>query len=161
MPSTESAARELRDRAALWSIGEVRAYEVVRAACDALVAGLDGPALVTLAACTWGEADRDVPELLPAAFDELGLAFPPADSDAGREAAARALAHRMLAGRLTPRELTSRIHVHFGHRLPPAGRLAELDDEYDLLPYGGGRAAAEVDAEVRAEALRITGAIRG
>ncbi|KJS60070.1 hypothetical protein [Streptomyces rubellomurinus] len=155
MSSTEPAARELQERAALWTIGEVRAHEVVDAACDALVAGLGGPALWTLAACTRGEADCDVPEILPAALDELGLTFHPVGSEACREAAVRALANRTLAGRLTPRELASRIHLHFGHRLPLAERLAELDDEYDLVHLGAGRAAAEVDAEVRAEALRL------
>ncbi|MFD0385793.1 hypothetical protein ACFQ2B_35920 [Streptomyces stramineus] len=75
MPSTESAARALQDHAVLWSIGEIRATDVVNAACDALVAGLDSPALRILAACTRAEAIHDVPELLPPALDELGLAF--------------------------------------------------------------------------------------
>ncbi|MEU9272248.1 hypothetical protein AB0E04_43635 [Streptomyces sp. NPDC048251] len=154
MPSTEPAARELQDRAVLWSMGEIRATAVVAAACDALVAGLDSPALRILAACTRAEADYDVPDLLPPALDELGLTFYTVGSVAGQEAAVRALAARMLAGELTPRELAFRIHQRFGHELPLAERLAELDDEYDILEYGD-TTPAQVDADVTAEALRL------
>ncbi len=135
-------------------MGEIPATDVVTAACDALVAGLDGPALRILAACTRSEADYDVPDLLPPALDELGLTFHPAGSVAGHEAAARALAARMLAGELTPRELASRIHQRFGHELPLVERLANLDDEYDILEYGD-RTLVQVDADVTAEALRL------
>ncbi|MFI1658354.1 hypothetical protein ACH4ZU_26130 [Streptomyces sp. NPDC020472] len=157
MTSTRAAAIALQDRAALWSMGEVRAIEVVNAACDALVAGLDTPGLRTLAALTRAEADYDVHDLLPAALDELGLTFYPVADEAGREAAARALARRMLAGELTPREFTVRIHRRYGHELPLTERLAELDDEYDILEYGN-RALHQVDAEVTAEARRIAAA---
>ncbi|MDV9199327.1 hypothetical protein R6M67_29320 [Streptomyces sp. Wh19] len=77
MMSTEAAALALQDHAALWSMGEIRATDVVTGACDALVAGLDSPALRMLAACTRAEADYDVPDLLPPALDELGLTFHP------------------------------------------------------------------------------------
>ncbi|MFE7857339.1 hypothetical protein [Streptomyces sp. NPDC057403] len=154
MPSTEPAARELQDRAVLWSMGEIPATDVVTAACDALVAGLDSPALRILAACTRSEADYDVRDLLPPALDELGLIFHPAGSVAGQEAAARALAARMLAGELTPRELAFQIHDRFGHELALVEQLANLDDEYDILEYSD-RTAAQVDADVAAEALRL------
>ncbi|MEV3854941.1 hypothetical protein AB0J38_11500 [Streptomyces sp. NPDC050095] len=154
MPSVESAARGLQDRAVLWSMGEIRATDVVTAACDALVDGLDSPTLRILAACTRAEADYDVPDLLPRALDELGLTFYSVSSVAGQEAAARALAARMLAGEMTPRELAFRIHQRFGHELPLAERLAELDDDYDVLEYGD-RTPAQVDADVTAEALRL------
>ncbi|MET9291080.1 hypothetical protein [Streptomyces sp. NPDC003077] len=154
MTSAASAASTLQDHAAFWSMGEIRAGGIVDAACDALVAGLDSPALRMLAACTRSEADYEVPELLPRALGELGLTFHPLASEAGREAAARAVAARLVAGELPPRELASRIHELFGHTLPLAKRLAELDDEYDLLEYGD-RTAEEVDAEVTAEAHRL------
>ncbi|MFE2993299.1 hypothetical protein [Streptomyces sp. NPDC059262] len=155
MTSTEAAALALQDHAALWSMGEVLATDVVTGACAALVAGLDSPALRMLAACTRAEADYDVPDLLPPALDELGLTFYLVGSVAGREAAARALAARVLAGELTPRELVFRIHQRFGHELPLVERLANLDDEYDILEYGD-RTPAQVDADVLAEALRLT-----
>ncbi|MFE2534923.1 hypothetical protein [Streptomyces sp. NPDC059371] len=69
------------------------------------------------------EADYDVHDLLPAALDELGLAFYPVGSEAGQEAAARTLARRMLAGELTPWEFTFRFVSH-GHELPLTERLA-------------------------------------
>ncbi|MFH8453936.1 hypothetical protein ACH4CD_32435 [Streptomyces fungicidicus] len=154
MTSTQAAAIALQDHAVLWRMGEVRASDVVNAACDALVAGLDSPGLRILAACTRAEADYDVHDLLPAALDELGLTFAPVGSEAGQEAAARALARRMLAGELTPREFTFRIHQRHGHELPLTERLAELDDEYDILEYGDGT-VDQVDAEVTAEARRL------
>lgn len=154
MTSNEAAAIALQDHAALWSVGEIRASEVVNAACDALVAGLDTPGLRILAACTRAEADYDVHDLLPAALDELGLTFYPVASEAGQEAAARTLARRMLAGELTPREFTFRIHQRYGHELPLTERLAELDDEYDVLDYGD-RTVDQIDAEVTAEARHL------
>ncbi|WP_370665710.1 hypothetical protein [Streptomyces sp. IBSBF 2507] len=160
MTSTSAAALALQDHAALWSLGEIPATEVVSSACDALVAGLDSPALRMLAACTRTEAYYDVPDLLPPALDELGLTFCPAGSVAGQEDAARALAARMLARELTPRELVFRIHQRFGHGLPLVEALANLDDEYDILDYGD-RTSAQVDADVVAEALRLTRHPRG
>ncbi|MGW9131361.1 hypothetical protein [Streptomyces sp. NPDC055681] len=133
---------------------EIRASDVVTAACDALAAGLDTPGLRVLAACTRAKADYDVHELLPEALDELGLTFYPVASEAGQEAAARALARRMLAGELAPRELTFRTHQRYGHELPLTERLAELDDEYDTIDYGD-RTVDQVAAEVTAEARRL------
>ncbi|MFH8760659.1 recombinase family protein [Streptomyces atroolivaceus] len=85
---------------------------------------------------------------------ELGLTFYPVGSQAGQEATARALAPHKLAGELTPREFTFRIHQRHGHELPLTERLAELDDEYDILEYGD-RTVDQVDAEVMAEARRL------
>ncbi|MFJ8865290.1 hypothetical protein ACIRD6_05935 [Streptomyces sp. NPDC102473] len=154
MTSTEAAAIALQDHAALWSAGEISASEVVDAACGALVAGLDTPGLRILAACTRAEADYDVHDLLRPALDELGLTFRPVACEAGREAAVRALARRMLAGGLKPWELTFRIHHRYGHELPLAERLAELDDEYAILEHGD-RTVDVVDADVTAEARRL------
>lgn len=93
-------------------------------------------------------------ELLPEALGELGLTFYLIASEAGQGAAARALARRMLAGELTPGDLTRHIHQRHGHELALTARLAELDDEYDILEYGD-RTADEIGAEVTAEARRL------
>ncbi|WP_439679780.1 hypothetical protein [Embleya sp. MST-111070] len=154
MTSTEAAALALQDHAALWSAREIPAIDVVDAACVALVAGLDGPGLRILAACTRAEAVRDVHELLPVAFGQLGLAFYAFGGAVGKVAAVPALARRMLGGRLSPREFASRIHRHHGHELALTERLAQLDDEYDCLGVGA-RTAAEIDAEITAEARRL------
>lgn len=84
----------------------------------------------------------------------LGLTFYSVASEAGQDAAARTLARRVLAGELTPREFTFRIHQRHGHELALTERLAELDDEYDTLEYGD-KTTARVDAEVTAEARRL------
>ncbi|MEV0848961.1 hypothetical protein AB0J21_24345 [Streptomyces sp. NPDC049954] len=152
--TTAGAAAALQECAALWSVGEIRSAGVVAAACSALVAGLDSPGLRVLAARTASEADYEVPELPPVALAELGLVFYPVASPAGREAATRALARRLLAGGLTAREFTRRLHRRDGHELPLTERLAELDDAYDILEYGDST-AAQVDAEVLAEARRL------
>ncbi|MGW0751360.1 hypothetical protein [Streptomyces sp. NPDC002587] len=62
----------------------------------------------------------------------------------------------MLAGELEPWELTFRINQRYGHELPLTARLAERDDEYAFLEYGGDTAVAQIDAEVTAEAHRLT-----
>jgi hypothetical protein len=62
----------------------------------------------------------------------------------------RKRSRRMLAGELTAREFTFRIHQRYGHELPLTERLAELDDEYGVLEYGE-RTATQVDAEVTAK----------
>ncbi|MFG2115308.1 hypothetical protein ACGFRB_22215 [Streptomyces sp. NPDC048718] len=152
--STASAADTLQDHAVLWSIGELRSGDLVDAACDALVAGLDSPALRCLAACTRGEADYDVPDLLPPALEELGLTFRPRGSLSGREAAVRVLATRMLAGEFSPDELVFRVHRLCGHGLPLARRLAELNDRYGRIEYGE-TAPAELDAAAVVEARRL------
>ncbi|MFE7672311.1 hypothetical protein ACFU5N_08830 [Streptomyces albidoflavus] len=153
--TSDPAARLLQDRAVLWSIGELSAHDLVGAACDALVAGLDSPTLRSLAALTRAEAAYDVRELLPGALDELGLACPPPGSTAGQEAAARVLCRRLLRGELSPRALAFWAHRSHGHELPLTARLAELDDAYDLTEYGDST-VAELDAEVTAEARRLS-----
>ncbi|MGW2182597.1 hypothetical protein ACWCXX_31830 [Streptomyces sp. NPDC001732] len=135
-------------------MGEIRATDVVTAACDALVADLDSPALRISAACTRAEADYDVPDLLPPALDELGLTYHPTRGVAGQEAAARALAARMLAGELTPRELAFRSISTSGTSCLWPSDFANLDDDYDVLEYGD-RTQAQVDADVTAEAFRL------
>jgi hypothetical protein len=149
------AARVLQDAAALWSIGAVRSPAVVSSACDALVAGLDGPSLRILAGLTRAEADYDVPAILPAALAELGLAFHPPGSLSGKEATVRALAAQAVSGSLTPRELAAAVHRHFGHSLPLASRLAALDDEYDLGDYAT-MTPEQADEAVIAEARYLT-----
>ncbi|MFE0723535.1 hypothetical protein ACFW4O_11465 [Streptomyces mutabilis] len=115
MSPIEAATDDLQALAVLWSIGEAHAHDVVEAACAALVAGLDSPALRILAGYTRAEAEYGVPDLLPFLVDELDLVFYTRDSEAGQEAVVRALAHRMLAGRL-PHRAARAFH-------PPGGVL--------------------------------------
>jgi hypothetical protein len=68
----------------------------------------------------------------------------------------RALAAQAVSGSLTPPELAAAIHRHFGHALPLARRLAQLDDEYDLGSYST-KTQQQVDQAVMAEGRRLTG----
>jgi hypothetical protein len=152
----EALARA-RDAAALWSVGYVRAAELVEAACDLLVTGHDGPALAMLAGVPARHADQDVPELLEAALHDVDLDFYPLESRSGAEAAVTTLAGRVVAGHLEPSALTVWAHLTFGHgTLDLAERLVELDDVYDISEYTA-MTEQEVDAEVIAEARRIVG----
>lgn len=152
----EQARTRLQDRAALWSTDAAAGRTVIDAACEALVVGLDGPALRELAACSYGEAATGPHVLLPPAMAEQGLVFHPSGSGSAAEAVLRALAARVLDGDMTPRELTRAVHQRFGHELDPADPLSCLDDEYDLLGVHS-RSREEVDADVLAEARRLTG----
>ncbi|MEZ0110807.1 hypothetical protein ABH920_004822 [Catenulispora sp. EB89] len=153
MTPTDAAA-DFHNAAAFYNCRIVSAEHVVKAACDALVAGLDSPSLAMLAALTAREAVTEVPALLPTVLTELALAPLPADSDTSREFTASALAAQLIAGRITPRELAATVHRTFGHRLTLTERLAELDDEYDILEYGH-RTVADVDADVITQAHEL------
>jgi hypothetical protein len=66
----------MRDAVALWYVNCGSAADIVRAACDLLVAGSDGPSLCTLAAVSIGHADEQVPELLAFSCHTIDLAGP-------------------------------------------------------------------------------------
>jgi hypothetical protein len=144
----------LHDAVALWRAGLSDASEVVMTACDALVAGLDGPALRMLAGVSLRDATYDLPDYLPDALAELGLEPAAPGTLAGQEAAVRALGRQLLAGKITPRNMVRRIHAVFGYDLPLAEGLALLDNTYDEYEYERC-SVQEVDDEVVAEAKRI------
>ncbi|MGW4942065.1 hypothetical protein ACWEOZ_10805 [Actinoplanes sp. NPDC004185] len=151
------ALGKARDAAALWRVGYVRAAELVEVACDLLVAGHDGPTLAMLAGVHTRHADDEVPDLLEAALQEVGLEFYPPGSRAGAEAAVKALARRVLDGLMEPSALTVWAYTIFGHdTLELAERLVELDDIYDCLEVTD-MTEQDVDADVIAEARRIVG----
>jgi hypothetical protein len=150
----ESLVR-MQEAAALWSIRQDTAAELVEVACDLLVAGFDGLHLAILAGVQRRHADEDVPHLLEAAMQEVGLRYYPRDSQAGLEASVRILALRVLAGHVSPRDLTAWAHFTVGHdRLPLAEGLVELDDVYDALKYTD-MTEQDFNDEVRSEARRI------
>jgi hypothetical protein len=152
--SDESLVR-MQEAAALWSIGQNTAAELVNVACDLLVAGFDGGQLAVLAGVHLRHADEDVPHVLEAALQEVGLRYYPRNSLAGLEASVRILALRVLSGQIMPRELTAWAHATVGHdRLPLAERLVELDDVYDALEYTDMTEQNFKD-EVHSEARRI------
>ncbi|MFG3691671.1 hypothetical protein [Micromonospora sp. NPDC047740] len=157
--STSNAVAKLQAAAALWSLDPSDAEAVIRAACDALALGVDTPSLGMLAAMSINELTRsghEIAEVLEAAFEELGVPYLPPGSIAGRDAAVLAMALRVLDHDISPRALTSWAHSNFGHDLPLAESLAELDDVYDCMPYTD-LSPDEIDADVRAAAEAIVG----
>jgi hypothetical protein len=63
----------MQEAAALWSLGQARAHELIDAACGLLGVGLDGSNLAILAGVHRRHADAEVPDLLEAALKDMGL----------------------------------------------------------------------------------------
>lgn len=141
---------------ALWHVNDATSADVVLAACELVVAGVDGPAVGALAGASLKHAWEEVPPLMEDALRELGLDHHEHSSDGGREEGLRLMARRTLAGEMTPREFADWVHRRFSHDLPEAEDLAELDDTYDVLEYYPDLTAADVDELVMAEVRRLT-----
>jgi hypothetical protein len=151
----EAALFRMRESVGLWYVGQSSAADLVYAACDLLVAGLDGPSLRMFAAVSVHHADDDAPSLLEAALRDLGLPYHPKGSLAAHEAGLKVMASRVLSGALRPQDMTAWVHTTFGHdTLELAETFAELDDGYDSLGHIG-HSREELDGLVRAEARRI------
>ncbi|MDO3684559.1 hypothetical protein [Micromonospora sp. C28ISP2-4] len=157
MPVDDPLTR-LQDATALWSIHRGTTAEVIEAACDCLVAGVDSPSLRILAGVSPSAGIQDLVRWLEPTLDELGLAYFPQGSRVGEDAAVRIMATRLLAGALIPRELARWAHSAIGHDgTPLAEELVLLDDDYDTLEYGE-ETETDIDARVLAEARRVTAA---
>lgn len=132
----DSARRSLVDRTARWACGFINASEVVDAATDALILGLDSPTLRVLAGVPAAQATIEVPDLVERAMDELELPYFGPGHPTNRLIAAAALAAEHVHGTLTARDLCRIVHQHYGHGahdlIEP---LAELDDCYDTIEY--------------------------
>jgi hypothetical protein len=163
MLSTGSLAH-LQDTAVLWSARSSRAEDVVAAACDCLVAGVDSPTLRIVAGIpmTKGSESDQLRPWLEGALAELSLTYYPEGSREGEEEALRVMARRLLAGTITPRDLTS-----WAYRFvtwdgtPLAANLIALDNAYVYVDavYDGHQytstEATDVDEDVIAEARRL------
>lgn len=152
---SDTALGRMQVAAALWSVGQVSAAEMVDLACELLVTGFDGFNLAMLAGVHARHADEDVPELLEAALADVGLSYYARDSHTGQEAAVRVVAARVLAGLVPPRDLARWAHLTIGHGgVALAERLVELDDVYDVVHYVD-TTEHDVDDLIRIEARRI------
>ena len=150
------ARQALIDNAAMWASGLVNASNVVDAATDALVAGLDSPDLVLLAGLTRAETDPEIHDLLPGAMEELELPFFGWNHPDSRLLAAAGLAREHVHGRLPARDLCRIVHSRFGHDahdlIEP---LAVLDDDYDVLDYSQNPSEEQLERRVLDAATRI------
>jgi hypothetical protein len=147
---SSSAAADLYRTAVLWAVDQTGVEPVVRAACDALVAGLDGDALRGLAALSVraDEYDAQVADVVRAALAEQNMPIASPESPEAEEAAITAMAQEAVAGKWIPRELAAWAHRVVGHSgIQMAQPLVDLDDRYDCAQYIG-ETVASIDAEV-------------
>src|SRR5262245_57294445 len=101
------ALTALRHAIALWYFRQGSAADIVLAACDLLVIGVDSPTLMELAAVQLSCAEVEVDPLLEATLLELGQPELAPETVAAERTALDAMAHRALSGAISPRYLTS------------------------------------------------------
>jgi hypothetical protein len=154
----EDVRAKFGEVAALWAVGRRNAADVVMAACDALVAGVDSPSLAVLAGVPLRGGEYEVREVLPAALRELGL---PAysENDLPTDVAVLGiLAAQVVDGSLPPYELAAWASHDYEVQdaVPAAQELARLYDEYDYVGYTSVT-GDEIDTRIVELAGRIAG----
>lgn len=122
----------------------------VDGAVNALVVGLDGPALRELAGMSRSTPSEHVRDLLPGALAEAGVQ-PHLSVDEANLINLRTLAIHALLGWIPVRSLTSWAHATIGHQgIDVAQSIVMLDDELDLTE---SRANSTGDARIIIEAF--------
>lgn len=153
----EGARKALTDSAALWSVDQCRSEEIVKLACDALVAGLDSEPLRELAAVPYPQATAEVPDLLEPALTSLGLPFYPPWGSEGKLAAVKVYAARCLSGEMAPRAFVGWMHIVFQHgesdELEP---FLSLSDYYEEAVYRN-ITEEQIDVQVIVAARKLLG----
>ncbi len=135
-PVDNPTFRYFLEEATQWRHAQVSASDVVDAAVQALVEGIESVSFVLLAGLGKAEADAELGELLPAALDELGLDCLGYNDPNNDVLTAAALTRSFLNGHLEAQQLTQAIHQTFGHLCHPlVEELSSLDDSFDTLDY--------------------------
>lgn len=160
----DDALARFQDAAILWSVGSGTAVEVIEAACDCLVAGVDSPTLRILAGISpaRGSESGELRRWLEDALAELALTYYREGSRQGEDEALRIMARRLLAQVITPRDLTSWAYRFITwDGTPMAVELINLEithhifyADYEEHDYTS-TAADDLDAAVIAEAHRL------
>lgn len=145
------------EASALWLVGDSPPSFLIDAAVEAVVAGLDAPALHELAGLSDSDEAWELRAALERALGELGIPVP--DPDPGtRPMATRALAALLLRDRISVRELVDWARGVVGDADPgEARRFVEIGDELDagrLTPHEAQLAAIDEAARY----LRVTAA---
>jgi hypothetical protein len=157
--SMEAAGRALTEAVGLWLVSPTLGTELlVRASCDALVAGLDTPTLRELAGEPLDASSFELQELVDRTFSELDIALPSrADAEVW---AARCMARMMLQGDFDERRLTQWAHRVIGHDgQRELQALVELDDALDDAEVSGRQELLNsVLVEIRSEAAFLMAA---
>lgn len=149
------AVENVREVVARWYVGQAHGSAFVRPACDLIMAGVDAPAVCMVAALTAREADHEIYGLVEGFLAEVGIPYYARESPAARSMALRIMAERVVAGLISPQDLTVWVRVTFGFQFGESGELAVLDTVYETLERGT-MTEKDVDVLVMAEARRIT-----
>ncbi len=155
--STETSA--LFDAVALWEVAETTgAAAVISAAVNAIVKGVDSPALRELAGLSGNESYWAMRPVVESTLEEFDIAFPGPDGDDIQIAATRVMCERLLDGILSARDFCSWAHSTIGHegaaQLQP---FVDLDDVYDIDEYAGHGVQALDDAAHAMAKLLLAG----
>ncbi|MFI6271147.1 hypothetical protein [Micromonospora zamorensis] len=163
---SQDALARLQDAAVFWSVGSGTAAQVIKAACDCLIAGIDSPTLRILAGISpvKGEENDELRRWLEGALSELSLTYYAEGSRESEEDALRIMARRLLAQTIAPRDLTSWAYRYISYDgTPLAAELIALDNAYDVIdavhdwhPHTS-TATSDIDADVVSEARRLLG----
>ncbi|KAB8165783.1 hypothetical protein FH609_015375 [Streptomyces sp. 3MP-14] len=152
-PPPEPPLRFLADRMALWGVGQLSSEDLVDAACTALLAGVDAPALRELAGVARRDAPYEVPLLIPEVAAQLGLDRPEPGPATGAAALA-ALAAMTVRGELAPAAFVSRAQDLAVHDPALDRRLVHLAADYGYAEDFEEPTDA-LDAAALAEARRL------
>jgi len=132
----DSAIWQLTVASAAAMAGERFVPLAVDGAVNALVVGLDGPALRELAGMSRSSRGEDVRDLLTKALIDAGIA-PPLSVDEANLINLRAFAIYALLGWIPIRALTSWAYAAVGYQgIAVAASIVELDDQLDLAESG-------------------------
>ncbi|WP_298457627.1 hypothetical protein [uncultured Cellulomonas sp.] len=134
--ASDSSTSLLADAVSIWRLVPETVGDVIDAATQCLVDGVDSPTLRELAGASPKESWSVLEGLVEATMEELGIAeLLVADR---QDAALRAMARRFRAQRVTAREFANWVENHIGiEGTPDAGVFIELSDMYDEADYTG------------------------
>jgi hypothetical protein len=157
----ETTVRHFVEAVAFWDSGYTNARTVVDAATELLVAGIGEGAVAVLAGTPSGVVDLEVPFLVEATLDEVGVEWQLADPVRNAIITTAVEARRYLAGELTARGLCATTHRRHGHDTHPlVEALSILDDSLDHVEFTGRADSSLVPEVDRAAAALIAGADR-
>jgi hypothetical protein len=124
--------------------------DLIEAAVQAIVDGLDSPSLAELAGRYPADAALELLEASDAVVRELGLFVPPTDQVEAVKV--RRKVEALIDGVITARELAFWAHSEVGHEgMAAAQAFVDADDEYDTIEYSK-LTVADLDAQVRDQA---------
>lgn len=136
-PPSTYPLKELQDAATLWVAEVSGPDDLIRAAAEAVAAGLGGLGLAQLAGEPYGTIDWNFPDLVREALSEVSLHLDDARSDQAQLSALRLLCRQILESGRPAREVARWAHQAIGHDGPTSAEpMVVLDDMYDLAEDG-------------------------